>query len=440
MNNNNIVYSIQDGCYYLSMPYYVHDFEGSSDSILPNKIRLGEDLSTFEKLADDSFRQLTSADGKMFYISSDGKLICWNNGNEFDVLDAGAAVYYVKESIILDLERTEYCVDGDFVFYTDSVQEGIWRKEIGSGSPAIKLPIEKVFGFQASGGVFFYHDGESIYRYANGISTTLLTLSADGAANRISSFLVDGVLLYLTGSSELYIADGEKIAERIISYTIYHGLIYYSTDDGLFTYDPIEKNTKQIISTIYRHDRIFHFYITYINIQNNRLFLSIHNGSFGSALCIYTANPDGSDFRPLINTQTPVYQTFTYPEQGFSVNYPFGYTVHFDPGSTYYSRLLMIDLMHDFFINAFNMRVMFEEDEEFIPVFIELTTVEDTIAIVTDQGHEGYYQIELIDERFQLSFYLEDFYFKMAGPEEFYDVAEPIFIEMVKSFRILEYE
>jgi hypothetical protein len=146
LNNNNIIYSSTDKCYYLSMPYYVNDIEGSTDSILQYKNKLDEDLTTFEKLSDESFEQLQSVDGRLFYLS-DGKLFC-REGE--------------KESVLIESDVLDYCVDGDYVYYKINLLAEVWQIEIGSDDLPIKLPIEKVFDFQASNGMFFYNDETSV--------------------------------------------------------------------------------------------------------------------------------------------------------------------------------------------------------------------------------------------------------------------------------------
>jgi hypothetical protein len=288
--------------------------------------------------------------------------------------------------------------------------------------------------------MFFYHDGTSVYAYADGISTALCTLNSESGANKILDYLVDGILIYstgLTGSSSLYLVDGEKIADSVMCYTIYNDVIYYSVWDGLFTYDPVQKNTTQIIATERREGWGFGQAIYCITIQNEKLFLSVFNG-FGCANCIFTANPDGSDYKPLINTENPEFQTFTYSEQGFSIGYPFGYTVHFDGGSFYSDYLLMVDLAHDFFIRASNVTFWFDPENEWTVVDGEFIPPKSAKKIMTEQGHEGYYHTSIHDEGFYFSFYLDTFNLIMSGPEVYYDIAEPIFIEMVKSYKILD--
>lgn len=420
LNNNNIAYSVADGCYYLSLPYYTDDWEGSSDSILAYKNRLGEDLETLENLSYDSFERLQSANGKVYYISG-GKLF----SKEGDT-----------ESVILEAEISDYCIDGDFVYYKNVMNPEVWRKEIGSDTPPIKMPIENILGFQASGGYFFYHDGESVYMLDNGVSKVLFSVT-DNDNDKIRNFLVDGVLLYTIRSGELYTADGVRISDRVNRFTVFNGLVYYATGEGVFIFDPIQKNAKQIIETPDREDRIFNLQIGSMSIQNNKIIYGVSNGCFGSAYCIFTSNPDGSDFRPLFNTEILMFQTFTYPEQGFSIDHPLGYTVHFDPGSFYSGHLIMVDIIHDFFVDAFNIRILYDGNEELMAMFMYEVTSENSLCITTEQGYLGYYKTDISEGRFEFSFSLEEFYLGMSGPEEYINIAERIFLEIVKSFTIL---
>ena len=423
LNNNNIVYSETEGCYYLSMPYYVDDWEGVSDSILAYKNKLGNDLRTFEVLCDDSFEQLQYANGKLYFISG-GMLIC----REGD-----------KESIVLDFEISNYCVDGNFIYYKKVMQSDVWRKEIRSDAFPTKLLIEKAFGYQASSGFLFFHDGTNVYEYNDSDSKVLCTVSGDGDIGMISSFLVDGIIIYKTESGDLFLEDGEKVAAGVLCYTIYHGLVYYSTRaEGLFTYDPVQKNVTQIIATSPGGDRMFDTTIVSINIQNDILFLSVYNTRFGTAHCIFTSDIDGRNYKPLINTETPEFQTFTYTEQGFSIDYPFGYTVHFDPGSYYAGRVIMIDIMHDFFISACNTQRQFGDNSEYFAGGEECAPVENKTNTITNQGRQGIYQKTEDNGRFSYNFLVDEVILIMKGPQEYSDIAESIFLEMASSLRIIE--
>ena len=421
LNNNNIVYYAAERCYYLSMPYYIDDFEGSSNSILAYGNRLGEDLSTFDKLSDNRFEQLQISDGNLYYIT-DGKLIS-KHGEEF--------------AVVLDDEISDYCVDGGCIYFKIAGHPEVWLKTVGSDAPPLKLPIDNIVGFQASGGMFFYHDGVSVYMYDNGLSTAICTVTGDGELGAISDFIVDGILLYSTVSGDLFLAGGEKIAEGVICYTLSDSKVYYSTlEEGLFIYDLFQKRVDHIIAFDKSEYRVFAPGIVKINIQNNRLFLSVINGRF-SGSCIFTSDVDGSGFKPLISTDTREFNTFTYSEQGFIIDYPLGYTVHFDPGSYYSGCLLMADIMHDIFVCAYNTRSRLDGSDEYAEAPEESTSLENAVIVDTTQGYHGLYRKNVRNGRFGYTFVLDEFTINMEGPEEYRDIAEPIFLEMAKSLTVI---
>jgi len=429
--SSSVVYNLDDDLYYFFQWNYWNYQKMNIWQAYENRDELVTQLSTQDVLArintfdrsltdrnvvtDSPVQLIKYYNGNIYYLSGD---VLWILSDACDeiILDLTGERKYIKQIVFSE----------NNIYFTLHRQDGLWKQSlIETASEKTQLISEAILDFQVINDIVFYLSDEGVFQLTENKTTQLIERSD------IVDFLIDGIIIYRDQLNRLHNAiNGELISADVTAYNIFEDFIYYATEDGLFVYDLIEMSTEQLLTMDFNNTRSS--IVREIQIYNEHIFMDITatvrpfpqemNYFLVYDRVIKTA-------KPLIDVNVNTLQKYHTNERLYELYYPIGFIIQYDPGSFYSGYTLFSDPTSGVTIRIMNYAYYYPFD------YSNLTGIE----IKTDNGESVVYGSHMNDERFTIDGITENGIIIIAeGNIEFFDFAMSVFLEMVKSIKILE--
>ena len=319
---------------------------------------------------------------EIYYLSSYFAFTPQNKSEVASFSDSGHTIY-TSAGFGFDEIFESFDIVEDYIYFQLEDSDEI-RRVVKSGmnfSQALRERSEIVatssgFNFQISDTQLFYINDNTLYRYKDGVHERVLLTNA-------SKFLIDEFFIFIDDENRLYILLDDlfvNIAKEVITFNYFNDVIYFSTNEGLFSFDTNLSLITKLIDTAQGIP------IDKININHERLML---RRDF-----IYVANLDGSGATALhllssdVNETSYVYSSIRFP---FSIRFPIdGFSTFADGASMSHRQFGLLD-------NGYgDTRIIMAWDEQ---LWWGESIIEHSERRyhTTDKGVEGFF-IECIDD------------------------------------------